>query len=537
MSTIKTDTGSSARSFLKGAAILSLSMVAVKLCGVIYKVALTNLYGTMGSEFAAFGSGIFGMTYELYVVLFTLATAGFPIAVSRLISESTAQGRYNDVRRIHNVSKPFFIITGLVFFVIMFFSSFIYVKLIESPYALYPVMALSPLTFFGCLVAIYRGYFEGMRNMAPTAVSEVIEAATKLIIGFTAAYIVTNNGIAEYNASGTVFGMVFANKTEAFRTLVSYSVTAAIAGITLGSVFCFLFLILRFKFAKPIPQEYYRNSVDARSRKETFTRLVKTAVPIGLAALVMSVAGFIDQMVIQRVIYNTALTNPHELLAQFGGLMDTEIKFDAAGQVIEKDINIHTSLVGCYGNALTIIHVITALTQVFGTSAMPNVTNAFTRGNKGELKNAIETVLRLTTIVTFPMGLGAFVLADPIMNLLFNGSVAIIGANVLRVLGISVIFIGCSTPMCSMLQGIGKVSMPLKLFIVGMIIKVIVNFSFVSIVQINIVGAATGSLVAYVIIDAAATYQLCKHSGVIPNFLATVFKPLLGAIVCGVSAY
>lgn len=539
MSKIKQEKSSS-QSFLKGAFILSLSMVVVKLIGAIYKVSLTNLYSLFGDAYASVGAGIFNNAYELYIPLFTLASAGFPIAVSRLVSENTAQGRYNDVKQIHKVSKPFFIVTGFVCFLIMVFGSYIYIDLINSPYSFYPVLCLAPTIFFGCLVSIYRGYFEGLRNMVPTAVSEIIEALSKLVIGLFGFYIVTTTGLDEYKASGTIFGLTFETESDAMYTLISFSVSAAIIGITIGSALAFLYLFLRYKIkGDGIPKAYYSQSVEARSKKETFQKLLRTAIPIGLASLVMSLTAFVDSIIIQNLLYNTAVENREAFLAQFNGLMDSKLPADAVlpGGDTTK-ITIHTSLWGIYSSALTIIQLVTAVTQVFGTSAMPNVTNAYTKGNRKELKVSIETVLKLTTMFTFPAGIGIFALSEPIMGLIYaDPAIISIGGNVLRVMGISVIFMACSTPLCSMLQGVGRVDLPLKLFSVGMIIKIIVNYAFVSVMEINIVGAAVGSLVAYLIICIAAMYQLVKNSGVIPNFISTIIKPLTSAAICGVVAY
>lgn len=523
---------SGSQTFLKGALILTVSMMIVKFCGAIYKIALTNIYSTLGDAYATEGAGIFGQAYELYIPLFTLATAGFPIAVSRLVSESTALNRYKDVKQIHKVSKPFFAITGIVFFLIMFFGSFLYVKVIKSPYSLYPIMCLAPTIFFGCLVSIYRGYYEGLRNMTPTAISEVIEAVSKLLVGLTGAYVVMNVGLNQFNSYGTIFGITFADKTEAMYTLISFSVSAAILGTTIGSAAAFIYLFFRYKIkGDGIPKEYYENSVDARSRRETFNRLFKTAIPIGLASLVMSLTAFVDSIVIQRVLYNLAQTDRTNFLAQFDGMMDSKIPIDG-------EITIHIALWGVYSSAITIMQIVTSITQVFGTSAMPSVTNAYAKGDKKELKTSMETVIRLTTMFTFPAGIGLFVLSGPIMSLVYSDvAISTIGANVLQVMGISVLFLAFSTPLCSMLQGVGRVDLPLKLFSVGMVIKIIVNYIFVGIVEINIVGAAIGTLVAYLLICIAAMYLLIKNSGIVPNFMATIVKPFISAIICGVTAF
>ncbi|MBQ4129525.1 MAG: polysaccharide biosynthesis protein [Ruminococcus sp.] len=525
----------SSQTFLKGAMVLSISMAIVSLCGMVYKLMLTRIYSMFGDQYAGIGTGLFTNAYEIYIPLFTLATAGFPIAVSRLISESIAKERYKDVRQIYKVSIPFFVIMGLVCFSLMVGLSFVYVNVIKSPYSIYAMITLAPSIFFGCIVSIYRGYFEGQRNMAPTAISEIVEAAVKMVVGLPLSYIVMKIGMAQYKASGTIFGLNFESESEAMNMLLAFSVASAIFAISFGGLLSFVTLRIIYKRNKnAIPQEYFDNSVDALSRRETFNKLLKTAIPIGLAALVMSISSSIDTMVIQNVLYKMAQTNPKELLAQYDGNLDSHIPLNPTKS---KPITIHTYLLGAYSCALTIMQLVTHITQVFGTSAMPSVTDAYTKGDKSELKKAIETVLKLTVLVTFPAGIGMFVLSYPIMELLYDGYIAVVGARVLCVMGLSVIFIATSTPICSMLQGVGRIDMPLKLYSIAMVMKIALNYAFVSIVSINIMGAAVGSLVAYLFVCVVGMYFLIKKAGVIPNFLHTVVKPLVGSIVCGLSAY
>lgn len=534
MSEIKTKQKSSSQSFLKGALVLTISMIAVKICGLAQKVLLTNLYGTLGGNYAEFGTALFSNAYELYVPLFTLATVGFPIAVSRLISESYAKERYNDIKQIYKVAKPFFIVMGIVCFLIMTVGSFFYVNnVIKSPYSLPALLVLAPTIFFGCLVSVYRGYYEGLRNMTPTAVSEVLEAVSKIAIGVVLSYIIVNIGVNQYASSGTIFGMTFNNAEDAYRTLVSISVAASIFGITMGSVIAFLFLRIRFAVKKgEIPEDYYKNSVEALSKKETFRKMCLTALPIGIGALVMSFSNSIDAIVIQNLIYRMAETSPEALKAEFNHILDSEIP--AVGK-----ITIHTCIWGYYSASLTLSSLVVAVTQVFGTSAMPNVTAAYTKGNKEELRDSINTVLRLTTIVTFPCAIGLSVLARPILSLVYSGNenISLFGGEVLQVLGLAVIFMGTVTPICSMLQGIGKVKSSMGIYIFGTLTKVVVSYLFARIISINIVGSAIGSLVSNFLMCSVAMFLLVKSTKIMPDFLSGVIKPMAGAIACGLCAY
>lgn len=545
---------SSSQTFLKGAMIMSVSMVVVKLLGMLYKVFLTRLFAEFGDAYAGFGTGLLNNAYEVYNPLFTLATAGFPIAVSRLVAENIAQKRYRDVAQIHKVSKPFFIIMGTVCFVLMVAVSFVYVQIIKSPYSIYAMMTLSPSIFFGCLVSIYRGFYEGQRNMFPTAVSEVIEALCKVILGLSFAFVVLTIGkgqlepqLKSMESAGialdspdvrlTMFGHVFTSFDDAMSTLTAYSVAMAIAGITLGSLFAFVFLrIYHATHKKNITDLFAENSIDARSQRETFMMLLKTAIPIGLAALVMSLSATVDTIVVQRVLYNTSLNRRDELL-QYYDTSQINLNDIPVNPTADNPIRFHTFLMGCYSYALTIMQLVTTLTQAFGTSAMPSVTAAYTKGDKKELKKSIETVLKLTMLFTLPAGLGLFAIPYPIISLLYKGYSAQIGAGVLQVMGLSVIVIAVSTPICSMLQGVGKVSTPLILYIIGMTIKVLTNYLFVSVVSINIKGAAVGSLVAYLFVCIAGMVLLIRASGVVPEFINTTLKPLIAAAACAGTAF
>lgn len=528
---------STSQTFLKGALIMSVGMIIVKILGMFYKVILTKMYYvTFGDYYAGIGTGLLGNAYEVYIPLFTLATAGFPIAVSRLISESTAQKRYNDVRRIHNISKPFFVLMGVVCFLLMIGISFIYVDIIKSPYSIYSMMALAPSIFFGCLVSIYRGYFEGQQNMFPTAMSEVVEITGKLIFGITLAFVVMKLGMESLNDNGQLFFMQFNSKVEAMNTLLGFSVAAAISGISVGSLLSYISLKILSKRKKyQIPEEYYLNSVDAISKRETFKKLVKTAIPIGLASLVMAFSSTIDTMVIQNVLYNTAVNKREELLSVY-----SEFKLD---ELIPKNptesnpIVIHTFLYGCYGYALTIMQLVTTITQAFGTSAMPSVTDAYTKGDRKELKSAMETVTKLTMLFTLPAGLGLIALPYPIISIFYSGNSAVIGAEVLRVMGLAVIVIAASTPISSMLQGVGKINVPLYLYLIAMTAKVLLNFLFVSIVDLNIIGATLGSFITYAFVCIAGMIILYRHTRIKIDMIQTTLKPLIGAIVCAGSAF
>ena len=530
------------KTFVKGAMIMTVSMIVVKLLGMFYKIFLYRMYAAYddfaGISMGSLGSGILGNAYEVYTPLFALATAGFPIAVSRLIAESVAQKRYRDVAVIYKTSKKFYIGMGLACFALMIGISFVYVQIINQPLAIYSMMTLAPSVLLGCLVSIYRGYYEGQRNMFPSAVSEVVEMLVKVVSGLTMGYLVMQIGMNEFSAHHTVFGKTFASDKSAMETLCAYSVAAAIAGIALGSLVAFLFLRIYYTKRKfTVPDEMMCDSVDARTQQETFRILIKTAVPIILSAFIMNISTTIDAVVIQNVLYQTCQNNGEGLLRQFDPQYAGELKqmiYPSGGG----EITLHTSLWGCFSIALPLMQLVTTVTQVFGTSALPNVTAAYASGDKNELRQSINTVLKLTMMFTLPAGLSMFALSKPIITLLYGGGFeADVAASILSIMGFSCIVVAASTPIMSMLQSLGKVHLPLILCSIAMVVKIATNYLFVSIVELNVTGAAVGSLVAFALVFVVGMYLLIRHSKVKPDFINTMLKPLISAVFCAATAF
>lgn len=518
-------------SFLKGAMILTVSIMIVKIMGMVFKAVFANIVSPAGN-------GILNIAYSIYDPLFMLATVGFPIAISRMVSEAVAQRRYKDARRIHSVSVPFLSITGIVAFVAMIIGGVFYTQFIESSESIYAIICLAPTIFFGCLMSIYRGYFEGLRNMTPTAISEIIEASVKLFLGISLAIWVNNSLTVEYETKSTLFGNLVTSSEYASKLTNGYTVAAAMIGISAGALLGFVYLLLRYKIkGDGITKLNLQASPPAKPRKVLFKTLALTALPIGANSIVLSLANFIDMGVITTRILHIMDVAPNALQTMYAAIPAKEFLADPQ----TGEYSIQTYLSGCYGYASTLMMLIVAVTQVFGTSALPSITSAWTKGNKPEIKRSIETVLRTTTFVTLPTGLGMSVLAPQLLSLIYlnpDNAVAVdIASTVLRVMGISVIFIATATPICSMLQAVGRVDLPLKLMSIGMVMKIAINYLLVGIPSINIQGAAVGSLVAYLFVCVVGIYFLCKETKILPNFVSIFIKPLVGALFCAVAAY
>ncbi len=516
------------QSFALGAIIMAVGMLLVKVAGAAFKIPLAYILGGVGQ-------GYFNIAYSLYNPLYALATAGLPIAISRMVAQSMTDKRYKDVRRIHKISIPIFVFTGLVGSVLMVIGSTICVKFTNSPGALYSILALSPTVFLACMISIYKGYYEGLRNMIPTAVSEIVEAIGKVVFGVGFSALAVKYGMDEYRAFGTVFGKYCENESAAHTATLPYASAGAVLGITLGAMCGFLYIYIKYKLSGDgITNEELEDSPDSRSDKTLIKMLLHIAVPIALGAIIMNLAGAIDAMLVQRRLDDIMKFASDSLLKTYDGLIPQEVV---------KEGKTHNFLAGCFAYMSTITMLLPTITQGFSISALPNVTTSWVKGVKEKIKNNIETVMKLTAIISFPVGIGMSVLSHPIMDLIYNtfgkshvGEIYI-SAEIMTIYALATILVAISTPICSMLQAVGRADLPLKILTIGMILKVVLNYILVGIPEINIQGAGIGTFICYLFVSVFGIILLNREAKIKINIYKIFVKPLFCGVICGVVAY
>lgn len=230
MSRTEKGTARRGQSFQQGALILSLAAILTKIIGALFKIPIQR------EEIAGItGFGYFSTAYDIYLPVYTIAVAGFPIAVSRMVSESVSLGRFREVQTILRVSRRVFLATGLAGTLVMLGAAFVYPGFVGIPGSFWPMIVMAPAVFFCCMVSAYRGVYEGMRNMIPTAVSQVIEALGKLVLGLGLAVGASWMGQRQFAAGRPVFGQMVSSAAEARQASLPFVAAGAMLGVTAGS--------------------------------------------------------------------------------------------------------------------------------------------------------------------------------------------------------------------------------------------------------------------------------------------------------------
>ena len=507
------------QSFLHGALILSAAAILVKLIGALFKIPLTMIDRT------AFG--YFDTAYQIYVPIYTIAIAGFPIAVSRMVSESVTLHRYRDVRVIYRVALKIFMITGTIGTLIMLAASFIYPTFIGQLDARYTMLVMSPAILFCCIVSAHRGLYEGTRNMYPTAISQVIEALGKLVLGLAFAYGALYFGQWQFSQGSAVFGRMAETKAQALEYSLPFIAAGGMIGVTFGSFCALIYLMIHHhRYGDGITREELAQSPKAMTSRKALKVLVAIAFPVVLGSLATQLTNLIDVMSLQRclkIVYE-------QHTSVIDGLYAAQI-------LAEGTNNVPVWLVGNRGTALALVNLVPNITLTFGISALPVITSAWALRDKRQIKSTIQSVLRITLLVAMPAGVGLTVLAKPIMNLIYGASTAAVAGPYLAISGIAVVFICLMAPINAILQAVGRADIPAKIILVGGVIKLILNVVLILQPSINIMGSAYSSLVCYVVMVVLSLFSLRRVVSIHLRLRSVFLKPFFAALCCGAAAW
>ncbi len=510
---------------LGGAIVLVVATALVKVIGAIYKIPLTSIIGSLGR-------GYFASAYNIYTPIYAISMAGLPVAVSTIVSKNVALGKYRDVKQVLKVTFPLFLLLGLVGTGAMFIAAKPYVDSVGSPLALYSVLAIAPSILFCCVMSTYRGYYEGLSNMYPTAISQVIESLGKLIFGLSLSKFVISYSFKQIEATGQIFGTVIEKESD---TAIVYALAAAaaIVGVTLGTVFACIYTILRHKIKKDgISQEKLVNSPLADTKKSTMKEIIAIAVPTAISSLVLNITNFIDTWMIQNRLESVVVKHFDEIMSIYGDSI--------TAAAVAKE-NIHTFLYGAYDTTMDFKNLIPTIMMTLGVSAIPVISGAMAKKDHKTVSETVNTVFRMTMLIALPAGAGFMALSEPILTLLYKGTAnepgISVAAPVMALYGLMMAILTLSGPLTNILQAIGRADVPAKSLALGCGIKIGLNYLLIGIPSINVNGAVFGTAAFYLFCIIYNYAVLKKETGVKLDMKTVIIKPLIASVLCGVSAY
>lgn len=448
------------KGLFSGTAVLTLSAILTKLTGMVYRVPLIALVGTEGMAY-------FLAANHIYVLLFVISTAGLPVAVAVTVSEAVARGETAAVHGAYRTALRLFGAFGTVVSVGMIAGAGMIASWIGIPEARLCMIAIAPAVAMSCISGALRGYFQGHQIMLHTAISQLIEAMGKPVLGLAGAYLARGRG------AGT-------------PTVAA----GAILGITGGVALSMLYLL----GAKAVfDRRHYAGTAAHRGRgRRMLGRLVGLALPVTLSSAVINLSGMIDTALIPR------------------GLVASGFSAQQA-----------YTLFSCYGNmAIPLFSLTPALISPIAMSLVPLVASARQRGDADKADRAVSAALELTMLLALPATLGIAAFAEPILRLIFvsDTASAAMAAPLLSLLALAVVPACLITVTNAVLQAQGRAGSTMISMLCGMTVKLTAELILLHDPQINILGAPISTLLCDVTVAAVSLYLMLGHTAPLRGF-------------------
>lgn len=473
--------------FFSGVLILTVANLLVKVIGLIYKIPLHQY---LGDE----GMGYFNSAYRIYTAFYLVSTGGLPVAVSILVSRARAQGNKKEVKTIFKSAVTLFFCIGAIGALIMIIGAKGFANLMGNGPAYLSILAIAPTLFFICICSAIRGYFQGYQNMLPTAVSEVLEALGKLVLGI-------------------LFAVYALDKGYSLPAVAAFALLGLTLGVFAGTVYI---VIHRIFFKSEAYDAEFIDNPDApvRSVKQIIKALFIIAIPISVSSSVMSIADLIDTVVIQRTLQ--ALGHTRAMASALFG-------------------NYSTLAVPMYNMPTVLIYPISC-------SIVPYVSSAIAENNMEKAKEVMTSSLKIASLIAIPSALGLSVLSKPILSLLFSNAESVNrAAPLLSVLAIAVFFVGMLSVTNAILQANSHERLPIISMFTGAVVKVAMSFILMNILGrvasgYEMFGAPLGTVLCYMTIAILNFIFIAKKIGLVPDFKAVFLKPFLAAVPCVIAA-
>ncbi len=440
--------------FMSGVLLLSASTLAVKVIGLAYKIPMMALLG-------AEGMGYFNSAYEIYALLCVISTAGLPVALSMLVSACRERGDTVGERRIYRIAMAVFVALGGAGCILMLSFSDTLAALIENADAAASVAAIAPALLFVCISSAVRGYFQGLSRMAPTALSQLIEALGKLILGVLFAKLALEAGYG-----------------------VPEAAAFAILGLSIGTLLSALYLLVVKAIHSSRNKILVYTKENTSDKRGTVGALFRIAVPITLSSAALSLTRITDMALIMRRLQ--------------------DIGYTSAGA---------NAVYGAYTTlSVPVFGLIPSLITPVALALVPELSAAIERGSLEHQSAVAGSALRITSIFAMPASLGVAVYAEPILRLLFGGEpeAVAVAAPLLSALGISILFSCVITTANAILQSYRQTSKPIISMAIGAAVKIASAYILIGIPSVGVWGAPLSTLLCNITITAIDIYYINK---------------------------
>lgn len=461
------------QSFIYGAAVLLTASLFNRINGFIYQMVVIRLIKPEGV-------GLFNMVYPVYVMVLVVSTMGIPLAISKLVAEEVANNNIRGAYRIFYICLLLLLFSGVIFTACLYLAAPLLIKYyFPNPKVYFSFVALIPGIFIVSLCSAFRGFFQGLQQMTPTAVTQIIEQLIRVSAGLGIAYMLLPRGI-EYAAIGISLGVVC------------------------GELTGFLTMLFIFMRARPtIPQcSYHHNENIITSLKRIFT----LGIPVTLTRFISTSIMSLEAVLI-----------PHRL--------------QAGGCTLQQATSIYGQFVGI---AQTLLITPGIITSALATALIPAISDAMAQNNIRLVQLRTSEAIRLTNLAALPCIVLFLFIPEKLCGLLFGYQEA---GNSLAIMAVGGLFLYFSQTTTGILQGMGEAARPFKNLVIASSFKIIGIYTLTSNPVLGINGTAI-SVVIYCTIMAVLNYADLKNLiGFRMQIINSFWKPFLSAVLMSLTVF
>lgn len=491
--TKKKSTKRGASNFLIQGTILAVAGIIVRIIGMFYRIPLASI---LGDE----GNGYYSSAFSIYSILLIVSSYSLPTAVSKMVAMRVARKEYVNSFRVLKVSLFYGTVVGGIGAAVLWFGADVFAnQFLKMPYTSYALKTLAPTIWIIAYLGVFRGYFQGLGTMLPTAISQVFEQIVNAVISIYAAAKLFEAGLK----SNVIYG----------STEYSYAFGAAggTIGTGAGALAALLFLGFILLSYRPVMKKQARR--DRTRHWETYQELSRVLV-LTVFPIVMSSVAYNISLVIDNSLYGNGMASL--------GMGASEIATNW----------------GIYsGKYRLLFNIPVAIANSLASALIPSLSQAVAERNRGQITRKISMVIRFSMVISIPATVGLTVLAGPICNLLFSRSDNTSLINMMIYGSVAVVLFSLSTVTNAVLQGINHMQTPLKNAIISLILHVGILCIMLFVFKMGIYGVLYSNILF--------ALTMCIFNGLaIGRFLnyrqevkKTFILPTLASGVMGAAAY
>ncbi len=464
------------QSTTKGFAILSAAGMIVKLISLLYVPMLLILIGDEGY-------GVYYGAYSIFAFVYVITNTGLTSAISKLVSELIALKNYRDAVKCFKMARLMLIAIGAIMSILMGFLSKPLASMMNNPDAYLALAALAPAVFLTSAASAYRGYFQGRGNMTATAVSQILEQVMNIVFSLMFAALWTKYGVETACAGATV-------------------------GTTVGAFVSLIYLIRYYEKNKTfkVPNSDVHLEVKRLQNKVLAKRLINYAVPLTV---------------------NWGLQNA-------GNVIDNKVTM---GRLMSSGLNYSQSKVknGYLGKYQTLLGVPITIISALCSAVLPLISGAAALNDPEEVKKGIDYAYKTCFLIAMPAAVGLAVLSGPIFESIFPKYSS--GAVLMRYGSVVLVLMAIVQIQSTILQSIGKLYISTLYIVIGIAVKIMINYFLIGKPSINILGAVYGSMAGFLLPLLLNNFVIKRSLKIKYNLITLSIKPLVAAAFMGVVAY